>query len=60
VLSRDGFECCGEIMKTSTDEKILAFIQSVARSACLDQIWGDKCRCFSCEANALLNEMVKS
>ncbi len=36
-------------------DKLLAFAETVARSACLDQQSRDKCICFACEAKRLLS-----
>jgi len=44
-------------MNQKNTEKVLMFLESVSRSACLDQVSGDKCRCFSCDAKNLIEQI---
>ena len=37
-----------------TMKEIQMFLEKISRSACLDQVNGDKCICYSCEAKRLL------
>ena len=34
--------------------ELMYFVAKVSRSACLDQVTGDTCHCFACDANRLL------
>lgn len=44
----------GEILRAfNSHEALVEFVEKVSRSACLNQRVGDKCICFSCEANRL-------
>lgn len=62
------YECPGCLRKSDQTADVsdfleqhgwLDFVQSVARSACLDQRVGFRCICFSCQAKKLLERVVR-